>query len=410
MSKKLLPEIIAETCFDAGIEFVSYVPGFGANEVFKAINQKYGQELKKEFPISFHEEVAYTIAHGAALNGARACCVIKTHGFEKAANSIIHSLYSGSNAALVTFLFEDTDGSHSDNILDIEPLVQGSKVPYLRSTAQTVSKDFLYAITESERLKLPFIIIINADQIHQEVKQEVHQISGGVPSLGEFPPNQYKNQNKYKRDIYDHVVCPFTAEFQYTVLQNKLAGKDWHNLAKPNKSLNPQNLSVIQRGWVEKYETFFKIFQKHRGDLVTGDASTASIFALPPYNCIDIVTYFGGSLPLAIGSQLARANQEKQTVWAITGDFAFLAAGHLGLIEALQRNIALKLIIFRNNQAGATGGQEIPKKLLETVLAGYKNFVREFNDLQNPLAIEEAVLEAKHSSEMRILILDYGDN
>ncbi|MDX1920497.1 MAG: thiamine pyrophosphate-dependent enzyme [Candidatus Caenarcaniphilales bacterium] len=395
MAKQYLPEAVAELCTKAKIELVTYVPGFGANEVFAAINERYQQESQRVFPISFHEEVAFTIAHGAALLGSRSCCVIKTHGFEKAANSIIHSLYSGTNAALVTFLFEDTEGSHSDNILEIEPIVKGAKVPYLRSSAKTIAKDFCFAITESERLKLPFIIIINADQVALESSLE---------GLKDLPPNP----NEYKRDIYDHVVCPFTAEFQWKVLQAKLGDKNWKELEKPNKSLNPQALSVVQRGWVEKYETFFKVFQKHRGDLVTGDASTASSFALPPFNCIDIVTYFGGSLPLAIGANLVKKDNE--TIWAVSGDFAFLAAGHLGLIEALQRNIPLKLIIFSNQQAGATGGQRIPKNVLKTILAGYKDYIKELNDLQNESAIGEALLEAQNSQEIRILLLNYGDS
>jgi TPP-dependent indolepyruvate ferredoxin oxidoreductase alpha subunit len=108
-----------------------------------------------------------------------------------------------------------------------------------------------------------------------------------------------------------------------------------------------------------------------RGPLVTGDTGVSSLFACEPYNCIDITTYFGGSVPLAAGAYLAGYPE----AWALTGDFAFIAAGHLGLLEALQRGIPLKVIIFYNGKAETTGGQPIPQGTLETVLAGYERYV-----------------------------------
>ena len=114
-----------------------------------------------------------------------------------------------------------------------------------------------------------------------------------------------------------------------------------------------------------------KYSKDYRGDIVTGDTSGLSSFALPPYNCIDIVTYMGGSIPLAIGAYLAGF----KNVWALSGDFGFISAGIIGLIELLQREIPLKILIFYNKKAAATGGQIINKKILRHMLAGFEKYM-----------------------------------
>jgi indolepyruvate ferredoxin oxidoreductase alpha subunit len=75
--------------------------------------------LQSHRPVfSFHEEVAYTIAHGAALAGKRAFTSMKAHGFFKAANSVSDSLYSGTLAGFVSLVVDDRNGIQSDSIAD----------------------------------------------------------------------------------------------------------------------------------------------------------------------------------------------------------------------------------------------------------------------------------------------------
>ncbi|MBL7137407.1 MAG: hypothetical protein ISS17_01355 [Bacteroidales bacterium] len=85
---------------------------------------------------------------------------------------------------------------------------------------------------------------------------------------------------------------------------------------------------------VEKYEPFFRVYKKYGGDIVTGDTGIISQYSALPWNCFDIITYMGGSIPLAIGASLAG----RKNVWAVTGDFSFIATGPLALLEAKLRN------------------------------------------------------------------------
>ena len=111
----------------------------------------------------------------------------------------------------------------------------------------------------------------------------------------------------------------------------------------------------------------------------------------------------GGSLPLAIGASLAGL----RNVWAVTGDFSFIAAGHLGLPEALQRGIPLKVLILYNGRAETTGGQPIPDGTLEGIVDGYARYVRRIRDPQNAEETESVLREASAAAELRIVIADY---
>jgi TPP-dependent indolepyruvate ferredoxin oxidoreductase alpha subunit len=127
------------------------------------------------------------------------------------------------------------------------------------------------------------------------------------------------------------------------------------------------------------------------------------LFAFPPFDCVDITTYMGGSVPLAIGAMLAG----KKDVWGGTGDFSFIAAGHLGLVEAATRQLPLKLFILDNGAAVVTGGQPIEPGMLDCVLAGYADAVRRIVLPATPQQIREALQEAAAATELRIVVVKY---
>ncbi|MBZ0177863.1 MAG: hypothetical protein K8F36_01140 [Melioribacteraceae bacterium] len=370
---------------DLGVEVITNVPGFGGSETMTEINQIFG----KNFPVSFNEEVSYTIAHGASIAGKRSCSIMKSQGFAKAANSILDSLYTDLTAGFMILIFDDPDGSHSDNIIEIDPILKGFKIPFLRSTGTNIYDDILKAYEESEKRKLPFVIIFNAMLIDS-------------PSNFERKENSRKSF-EYKRSVLDHVVHPFLAEYQFRKFIAKTLQGDLTSLIKPNLPNVPLDLPERYKINAQKYEPLFQVFRDLRGDVVSGDTSTSSVYVFPPYSCIDIVTYIGGSIPLAIGAYLA-GNKD---VWALTGDFGFIAAGHMGLIELLQREIPVKVLIFNNKQASATGGQTIPKKIMMRLLAGYENFLLHISNPTDVFEVNQVLTEAKKSDTFKIIVADF---
>lgn len=370
---------------DLGVEVITNVPGFGGSETLTEISEVY----EKNFTVSFNEEVSYTIAHGAGITGKRACAIMKTQGFAKAANSILDSLYTDITAGLVILIFDDPDGSHSDNIVEIDPLLKGFKIPFFRSTGKNIYNDIVTAYEESEKKKLPIVLILNALSINSNCSFERKQ--------------NISKSFDFKRNVIDHVVHPFLAEYQYRKFLAKTLEGDLTSIIKPILPKIPIDLPERYKINAAKYETLFQVYQKLRGNIVTGDTSTSSVYAFPPYSCIDIVTYIGGSIPLAIGAYLAG----HKDVWALTGDFGFIAAGHMALIELLQREIPIKIIIFNNKQASATGGQAIPKKIMFRLLAGYESFMMHISNTQDIIEINQVLNEAKKSDTFKIIVADF---
>ncbi len=382
--KTTVADAIAYALQDLGVDIITHVPGYGGTETFES----YKKINMKNPPISFHEEVAYTVCHGASIVGKRSACLIKAQGIAKAANSVVDSLYTSVTAGFVTFIFDDNVGSHSDNIMETEALLKGLSLPYIIADTITIYDDVVNAFHKSEERHQPFAIIINATEILKET---------------EFEQQSFRKSFIYNRDILQHVVHPLFAQYQYDVFKNKKNKETTPKIERPNLIQVPDDIPDHAKNAVKRYQPFFNIFKNFKGDIVTGDTSSSSSYALPPYDAIDIVTYIGGSIPLAIGVYLAG----NRYTWAMTGDFGFIAAGHIGLLEASLRQIPLKVIIFNNKQAAATGGQPIKHTTLYKILAGYEKYIRNISNPEDPFEISEVLDEATQADELRIIIVNY---
>jgi TPP-dependent indolepyruvate ferredoxin oxidoreductase alpha subunit len=369
----------------AGAEIATCVPGLGATEIF--LDHCALQSCRPVF--SFHEEVAYTIAHGAALAGRRAFTSLKVHGFMKAANSVSDSLYSGTQAGFVCIVADDRNGIQSDSIPDTVGFVEGLGIPHKVADVGGVFDDILEGFSLSEELQLPFALIIDASELDQHSSVPGKRHTEGLPK-------------GYSRDITRHVLCPPFCRYQRQILQRKLSGKDWKSFEKPSLRPLSQILPEKWRPAAEKYAPIFEALKTAKGEIATGDTGLSTLFALPPYDCIDLTTYMGGSIPLAIGAYMAGV----RPAWAVSGDFSFIAAGHLALLEAVQRRIPLKILLLYNGRSETTGGQTIPNGLLEHVLCGYEERVRLIHDPSDSAEIEATIEEASSSQELRIVVAD----
>ncbi len=377
-----IAEVIARSLIDLNVEVVTHVPGHGGTQTFDA----FRSQSTGSHPISFHEEVAYTIAHGAALVGTRSCCLIKTHGFIKAMNSVIDSLSCGTTASFVTILFDDKTGKHSDNIFEIDPILYGCRIPYKRTTAATLLADLTDVFQDSEFDGLPYCLVIDADEISKEIEHR--------------PTHIEPLTEGYARNIAQHLVTPIFAEHQYKLLQWKL-NDDPHPGIPEIKSLS-ESLPPAYLKAVEPYLPVFDVFKEIAFDFVNGDAGVSTLSAFPPYNIVSAATYMGGSLPLAMGAYLAG----KKRSWAFTGDFSFIAAGHLGLIEAIERNIPLKVLIYANGKAQTTGGQSLDLAHLDRLLSGYDLYVRRMN-VNDADSMRSVLHEASGAIELRVILATF---
>lgn len=386
MTTARLSYIIAQTLFEADA-LLTYVPATGGQD----IHDHFCSLSRISHLFSFHEEIAFSLAHGAALTGRRACAMMKGHGLAKAANSVVDALYAGTTAGLIILILEDPLGKHSDSILHSAPLLTGMGVPFhhVRAREGNAKEVIISTFAESERLALPVAVIVNADEMDLEV------------SLSEVTPPPL--ETSYVRDITHHILCPAFGAYQYELLRIKRTGRNSDALAKPPVPDIPDGMPDKWKSVLSRYIPLFSVFRNVRGNVVTADTGHTCLFGFPPFECVDLTTHMGGSLPLAIGAFMAG----HKPVWALTGDFSFIAAGHLGLNEAIQRKIPLKVLIFDNGKAETTGGQKIPEGTLERTLTPYQDYITRIHNPHDPEEIHAVLQAAATSDLLAIVVADY---
>ena len=380
-----LADAIAAALVDAGARVAVHVPATGATEVFDAFCKEAGQPKI----YSYNEEVAYAVAHGAAIGGTRSVAILKSHGFAKAANAIVDSIVAGNTAGFVVLVFDDKTGGHSDTVLDTKALVDGTKILQVSPNPINTYAEIQKAFFTSEQRQMPVAVLLDSDDLAQPVEISRKTIVLAMPA--------------YRRDVYRYLLCPLLAPYQQRALQARLAGKETPE-DKPALPVVPEGLPPKFKATATTYAPVFDAFGKIKGDdaVIAGDAGTSALFAFPPYDCVDVTTYYGGSIPLAVGLHLSGHTN----AWAVCGDFAFIAAAHMGLAEALQRGIPLKILVFHNGVAAATGGQPIGPDVFENVLGGYSKYVRRLRSDARPAQIEKLLSKAKASDRLEIVVIE----
>jgi len=362
-------EGIADVLRRSHVELVTAVPGFGATQTYAA----WQAGAASSPPFSFHEEVAVGMAHGAALLGHRSAALLKAHGFLKAANAVGDSLAAGTTAGLLYVVFHDPTGAHSDSVLDIEGAARGLGLPTHRPEDGGGLSALIQALRQSETQQLPHLVILPADTVDDEV--------GAVPEGLPAPTVAYE------RDVARHVCSPLLAQYQHAVFEARREGADPDAVKRPTLPTVPDDLPDPYRPMAERYRPLLAALAERPRAVAAGDTSVGSLFALPPMGAIDLCTYMGGSLPLALGGLAVG----ERPAWAVTGDFGFVSAGHLGLLEARERDLPLNVLLLENGRAQATGGQPVSEDAVDTVLAGYADHVRVLADPADGAACRDAL-------------------
>jgi TPP-dependent indolepyruvate ferredoxin oxidoreductase alpha subunit len=382
-----LAHAIADTFRRSHVRLATAVPGHGATQTYAAWQERHDPAP----PFSYHEEVAVGMAHGAALRGDRTAVLLKAHGFLKAANAIADSLAAGTTAGLLYVVFHDPTGAHSDSVLEIEGAARELGLPLHRPDGDDHLLSLQRGLQRSEEVGLPHLVILEADAVSDDV--------ASVPD-GLSPPSV-----KYERDVARHVCCPLLAQYQHAVFRARREGENPDAVSRPDLPSVPDGLPDEYRGVAAQYQPLLQALADQPRAVTTGDTTVGTLFALPPIGAIDLCTYMGGSVPLALGA----ASVGETPAWAVTGDFGFVAAGHLGLLEAQQRDLPLRVILLDNGRAHATGGQPVSEEAVDTVLAGYRDHVISLGDPLEATACREALRQAADRDDLAIVRAHYRD-
>lgn len=387
-AKVTMAEAAGQALVDAGVSVVNCVPATGA----VAIYESWLAQAKRDKPYQYHEEVALGMAMGASLTGRRSAVIVKAHGLAKAGNALIDAWTMGAEGGLVILVAADKEGRSSDTIFDVDSFIAGTRVPFERLAPEDVHRGILAAFDRSEVLGLPVVVVMEDDDLGTAVDAPPPLVA--PVRLSTVP----------KRDALRHILFPTYTQYPHQVVQAKLAGQDWHTIPRPELPLVPEGMPTKYQAHIRSYMPVFDIFTDLRGaiDFMMGDTGTSTAFGFPPYNLLDAGAYYGGSIPMATGAIQAGARK----VWAVTGDWAFTAAGHLGLHEAFHLGLPVKVLILHNRVAAATGGQPMDESLFARLLKSYTEFIRRV-DISDHESLRSTIRAAQESDRLEIVVVEF---
>ena len=159
MTKVLLSgnEAFARGAYEAGISLATGYPGTPSTEILENITEKYQDTIYAEW--APNEKVAFEVAAGAALTGARAMVTMKHVGLNVAADPLMTLAYTGVVGGFVAVVADDPGMHSSQNEQDTRHFARFAKVPLLEPADSEEAKEYVkLAIQISEEFCTPVIL------------------------------------------------------------------------------------------------------------------------------------------------------------------------------------------------------------------------------------------------------------
>jgi len=201
-------EAIARGAWEAGVRFASAYPGTPSTEILEAMPQ-YGDDIYSEW--SPNEKVAFEVALGASLAGARALVAMKHVGVNVAADPLFTASYTGVKGGFVLVSADDPSQHSSQNEQDNRNYAKFAKVPLLEPADSQEAKDFVGLACElSERFDTPVILRTTTRISHSKSIVELGERSALDPLIG------------VERDIAKYVMVPSNATKKHPLVEQRL--------------------------------------------------------------------------------------------------------------------------------------------------------------------------------------------
>ena len=150
-------EAIARGAYEAGIEIATGYPGTPSSEIIETITRDYRDDIYTEW--STNEKVAMDAAAGAAYSGKRVLVTMKQVGMNVVSDSLMYSVYTGSEAGMVIVTADDPGLFSSQNEQDNRWYARLAKIPLLEPADSQEAKDFIVkGIEISEKFDVPVLV------------------------------------------------------------------------------------------------------------------------------------------------------------------------------------------------------------------------------------------------------------
>jgi indolepyruvate ferredoxin oxidoreductase alpha subunit len=149
-------EAIARGAYEAGVNVAAGYPGTPSTEILENL-VKHKSEVYCEW--APNEKVAFEVAAGAALTGARCIVTMKHVGLNVAADPLMTLAYVGTVGGFVACVADDPGMHSSQNEQDTRNYARFGKIPVLEPSDSQEAKDFIKLGFEiSEEFHTPVIL------------------------------------------------------------------------------------------------------------------------------------------------------------------------------------------------------------------------------------------------------------
>ena len=158
-------EAVARGAWEAGVQVAAAYPGTPSTEIVTNLARYDG--VYAEW--STNEKVAYEVAFGAAMGGARALTAMKSAGASVAADPLISSVYTGICGGLVVIVAGDPGMSSGMTEQDDRYFGRISSMPMLEPADSQECHDFTrLALELSETYDVPVMVRLSIQTAHQK--------------------------------------------------------------------------------------------------------------------------------------------------------------------------------------------------------------------------------------------------
>jgi len=208
LTKKLMTgnEAVARGMWEAGGRVVSSYPGTPSTEITQFL-AKYPEIHAEWAP---NEKVAYEVAIGASIGGARAMSCMKHVGVNVAADPLFTSSYVGVNAGLVIISADDPGMHSSQNEQDNRNYGRAAKIPVLEPADSAECLSFTKAAYElSEEFDTPVMLRLTTRIAHSQ-------------SLVEEGEREKVPLKFYMKNVAKNVMVPAYARQRHVVVEEKI--------------------------------------------------------------------------------------------------------------------------------------------------------------------------------------------
>ncbi len=156
-------EAVARGAYESGVKFASAYPGTPSTEILENV-VKYKEIISEWAP---NEKVAFEVAMGASMGGARSLVAMKHVGVNVAADPLMTWAYTGVNGGFVLISADDPGMHSSQNEQDNRTFARFAKIPMLEPADSQETLDFTSLAFElSEQFDTPVMLRMTTRTCH----------------------------------------------------------------------------------------------------------------------------------------------------------------------------------------------------------------------------------------------------